>query len=44
MLTSILPKLVNLTTFKCRMDSNAVAQVLEILEKSHPDLQELTIL
>jgi hypothetical protein len=44
MLTSILPKLVNLAIFKCRMDRNAVTQVLEILEKSHPDLQQLSIL
>ncbi|KAI0298284.1 hypothetical protein BC826DRAFT_967455 [Russula brevipes] len=43
MLTGILPKLVNLTAFRCRMDSNTVIQVLEILEKSHPELEELFI-
>jgi hypothetical protein len=47
LLTSALTKLVNLKIARwiarCRMDSNAFSQVLEILEKSHPDLQELTI-
>ncbi|KAI0298283.1 hypothetical protein BC826DRAFT_967454 [Russula brevipes] len=43
MLTGVITKLVNLTTFKCRADNNALTQVLEILEKSHPDLQELAI-
>jgi hypothetical protein len=44
MLTSVLQKLVNLKIAMCRIGSNVLTQVLEILEKSHPDLQELTIL
>ncbi|KAI0298282.1 hypothetical protein BC826DRAFT_967453 [Russula brevipes] len=44
MLPSALEKLVNLKIAMCTIGRNALAQVLEMLEKSHPDLQELTIL
>jgi hypothetical protein len=42
-LAAVLPKLINLKDFQCRMDNRTLRSVIEILEKHHPNLEKLFI-
>jgi hypothetical protein len=43
-LAAVLPRLNNLKVFQCRMDSDTLLLVIEILEKHHPNLEGLSIM
>ena len=42
-LTAVLPRLINLKEFHCKMDNDTLRSVIEILEKHHPNLERLLI-
>ena len=43
MITTVLPKLTNLTTFGCRMDGRLMNSLLLALQKTHPKLKSLVL-
>ncbi|THH20926.1 hypothetical protein EW146_g514 [Bondarzewia mesenterica] len=43
MFANALPKLVNLKTFVCTMGNEALTSILQIVEKSHPDIEDLRL-
>jgi hypothetical protein len=42
-LAAVLPMLVNLKDFRCRMDNDTLRSVIEIVEKHHPNLESLLV-